>query len=78
MRVDLVQDRHLRQVLTQGDSKIANGSRLITMSNRGPDGPMYGGNLKVPKTCVTWADALQSAVPRPVPGELVLARPDVR
>src|SRR5450755_3951441 len=34
--------------------------------------------LKVPKTCVTWADALQSAVPRPVLGEPVLARPDVR
>src|SRR5215470_8835672 len=25
--------------------------------------------LWVPKTCVTWADALQSRVPRPVPGE---------
>jgi hypothetical protein len=34
--------------------------------------------LKVPKTCVTWADALQSAVPCPVPGEPVLARPGVR
>jgi hypothetical protein len=27
---------------------------------------------------VTWADALLSAVPRPVPGEPVLGRPDVR
>src|SRR5712691_11510120 len=35
-------------------------------------------NLKVSITCVTWADALQSAVPGPVPGEPVLARPDVR
>ena len=35
-------------------------------------------DLKVPKICVSWADALQSAVPRPVPGEPVLARPDVR
>ena len=29
--------------------------------------------LWVPKTCVTWADALQSAVPCPVPGEPVSA-----
>jgi hypothetical protein len=31
--------------------------------------------LWVPKTCVTWADALESAVPCPVPGEPVAARP---
>jgi hypothetical protein len=31
----------------------------------------------VPTTCVTWADALPSAVSRPVPGEPVLVRPDV-
>ncbi len=35
-------------------------------------------HLWVPKTCVTWADALHSAVPRLVQGEPVLARPDVR
>jgi transposase, IS6 family len=35
-------------------------------------------HLWVPKTCVTWADALHSAVPRPAPGEPVLAPPDVR
>jgi hypothetical protein len=34
--------------------------------------------LWVPKTCVTWADALESAVPRPVPGEPVSGHPDVR
>ena len=34
--------------------------------------------LWVPKTCVTWADALESAVPCPVPGEPVSGRPDVR
>ncbi len=28
--------------------KIANGSRLITMSNRDPGGPMYGGNRHCP------------------------------
>ena len=33
--------------------------------------------LWVPTTCVTWADALPSAVSRPVPGEPVLVRPDV-
>jgi hypothetical protein len=26
----------------QGDSKMTKGSCLITMSNRGPGGPMYG------------------------------------
>jgi Cu+-exporting ATPase len=36
------------------------------------------GHLKVPETCVAWADAPRGAVPRPVPGEPVLARPDVR
>jgi putative transposase len=35
-------------------------------------------HLWVPKTCVTWADALKSAVPCPVPGEPVSGRPDVR
>ena len=33
---------------TQGNSKIANGSRLITMSNRDPGGPIYGGNRHCP------------------------------
>ena len=37
-------------------------------------GPLH---LWVPTTCVTWADALPSAVPRPVPGEPVLVRPNV-
>ena len=36
------------------------------------------GTLWVPKTCVTWADALESAVWCPVPGEPVSGRPDVR
>jgi hypothetical protein len=35
-------------------------------------------DLWVSTTYVTWADALQSAVPRPVPGEPVLVRLDVR
>src|SRR5467141_1844340 len=34
-------------------------------------------HLWVPTTCVTRADALPSAVSRPVPGEPVLVRPDV-
>jgi MarR family protein len=33
--------------------------------------------LWVPTTCVTWADALPSAVSRPVPGEPVLVWADV-
>jgi len=36
-----------------------------------------GLHLWVPTTCVTRADALPSAVSRPVPGEPVLVRPDV-
>src|SRR6266852_4086131 len=32
----------------QGDSKIANGSHLITMSNRDSGGPMYGVNRHYP------------------------------
>ena len=44
-----------------------------------PEGRVvFAGELWVPKTCVTWADALESAVPCPVPGEPVSGRPDVR
>ena len=38
----------LRVMAAQGNSKIANGSRLITMSNRDPGGPIYGGNRHCP------------------------------
>jgi hypothetical protein len=70
-------DRSLVCVSVGGGEAGLPGMRLVFLgrgrSHRG-DRP----DLWVPKTCVTWADALHSAVPRPAPGEPVLARPDVR
>jgi hypothetical protein len=53
-------------------AKIADPGVLI--AEAGAAGPLH---LWVPTTFVTWADALPSAVSRPVPGEPVLVRPDV-
>ena len=35
-------------ILTQGDSEIANGNRLIAMCNQDRGGPIYGGSRYYP------------------------------
>jgi hypothetical protein len=82
----------LRGSLVFVDELAENGSALDPLLGEVGDGVVGAGRtelaaamgvpsvvvLRASKTCVTWADALLSAVPRPVPGEPVLARPDVR